>query len=222
MRTFLLSHTLFSLNKYTIQKRHGFTLIELLISVAIIGILTAIVVVKYKSFDSTVLLKSTAYEIALALRESQVKAMSATRGTAGFDFPRGVTFTTVESGKQSYIAFQFTSVSTTTDGNPRYDISEPNPDLAVPLATSTMGRTVQVSDLCLTPPSGSEVCQLDRLDISYKRPEFKAIIYGVKGAATYSGNNTEARIEINSANNPTTNIFVVTASQLGQISVSKK
>lgn len=220
MQISLLSHTPFSLNKQAIQKKHGFTLIELLISVAIIGILTAIVVVKYKSFDSTVLLKSTAYEVALALRESQVKTMSATRGTTGFDFPRGVTFTTAASGKQSYIAFQFRSILT-TDGTPRYDISEPNPDLAVSLATSTMGRTVQVSDLCITPSSGSEVCGLNRLDISYKRPEFKAIIYGVKGATIYDTNIASASIKINSANN-ITNVFVVTASQLGQISVTKQ
>ena len=62
------------------SRGRGFTLIELLICVGIIGILTAIVIFKYKSFDSTILLKSAAYEVSLALRDTQVKSVSATRG----------------------------------------------------------------------------------------------------------------------------------------------
>ncbi len=206
------------MNNHTTHKRRGFTLIELLISVAIIGILTAIVVVKYKSFDSTVLLKSSAYEVALALRESQVKAMSATRGTTGFDFPRGITFA---PGTQTYIAFQFTSTSSIDTEYPRYDKSESDPDIAVPLATSTLGRTVQVSDVCVTSNGVNWTCGLSRLDISYRRPEFKAIFYVPGNNPAQNKAITSAKIKLNSMNN-TTNVFVVTASRLGQISVSKQ
>ncbi len=206
------------MNNHTTHKRRGFTLIELLISVAIIGILTAIVVVKYKSFDSTVLLKSSAYEVALALRESQVKAMSATRGTTGFDFPRGITFA---PGTQTYIAFQFTSTSSIDTEYPRYDKSESDPDIAVPLATSTLGRTVQVSDVCVTSNGVNWTCGLSRLDISYRRPEFKAIFYVPGNNPAQNKAITSAKIKLNSMNN-TANVFVVTASRLGQISVSKQ
>ncbi len=217
MQIFSHSPTPSSLNKPCASAQRGFTLIELLISVAIIGILTAIVVVKYKSFDSTVLLKSSAYEVALALRESQVKAMSATRGTTGFDFPRGISFT---PGTQTYIAFQFTSTSSIDTEYPRYDKSESDPDIAVPLGTSTMQRTVQISDVCTTTGT-TETCGLSRLDISYRRPEFKAIFYVPGNNLAQNKAITSAKIKLNSMNN-TTNVFEVTASQLGQISVSKK
>ena len=69
----------------------GFTLIELLISVLIIGIITTLVIVRYKQFDSTVLLKSAAYEVAFTLRETQVQSVSAARGAGNnFDYPRGL------------------------------------------------------------------------------------------------------------------------------------
>jgi prepilin-type N-terminal cleavage/methylation domain-containing protein len=197
------------------HKWRGFTLIELLISVAIIGILTTIVVLKYKSFDSTVLLKSAAYEAALTLRESQIKSMSAVRGTNSFDFPRGVAFT---RGSQTYLAFIFNSTLATE--YPRYDKTDPDPDYATSLATTTIGRSVQVSDLCITTGVG-ETCGLTRLDISYKRPEFKAIFYVPTNTEAQNKLISSAKIKFNSANNPT-NVFVVTVSQLGQISVGKQ
>ena len=81
MQIFSLSQThffLFSKKKY----QRGFTLVELLITFAIIAIITGIVLVKYKAFDSTVLLKSAAYELSLNLRETQAKSVSV-RGDGG-------------------------------------------------------------------------------------------------------------------------------------------
>lgn len=60
----------------------GFSLVEVMITIAIIMVVTTIVVIKYGSFNSTMLLKSQAYEMALNLREAQVFAISVRTGSA--------------------------------------------------------------------------------------------------------------------------------------------
>jgi len=210
------------LNKNTIHKRRGFTLIELLISVAIIGILTAMVTVKYKAFDSTTILKGAAYEIALTIREAQIKSMSAVRGTTGFDFPRGVSFVpgnAPTTASKTYNAFQFESATV----YPYYDTSEP---LAVLLNSFTLDRTMYVSDVCVV-VGGTETCSsggtINRLDVSFRRPEFKAIFYAAKTSdgTNFSTSIEKATIKVTSTNN-TANVFLIDVSQLGQISVSKQ
>ncbi len=214
MQISLPLHTHSSLNKYIIYKRRGFTLIELLISVAIIGILTAMVTVKYKAFDSTTILKGAAYEIALTIREAQIKSMSAVRGTTGFDFPRGVSITpgnAPTTASKTYTVFQFGS----TTVYPYYDTAEP---LSTLLSSFTLDRTMYVSDVCID--NGTD-CTPSRIDISFRRPEFRAIFYVPGNTPAQNAAISNATIKITSSNN-TANVFLVEVSQLGQISVSKQ
>lgn len=219
MQIYLPSPTPFSLNKYTAYKRRGFTLIELLISVAIIAILTAMVTVKYKAFDSTTLLKGAAYEIALTIRETQVKSISAARGTTGFDYPRGVSITPDSAPttlSKTYYAFQFQNSSTAV--RPYNDISEPDPDVATIIGTSTLDRTIYVSDVCI---NGGSDCTPSSIDISFRRPEFKAIFHVPGNTLAQDLAIADVTIKVTSSNN-ITNVFLVEVSQLGQISVSKQ
>ena len=219
MQISLLSPIPSSLNKYTAYKRRGFTLIELLISVGIIAILTAMVTVKYKAFDSTTILKGAAYEIALTIREAQVKSISAVRGTTGFDHPRGVSITpdnTPTTLSKTYKTFQFQDSSITV--RPYNDTAEPDPDIATILGTSTLDRTIYVSDVCIN--NGID-CSLSGVDISFRRPEFKAIFHGHGNTALQDAAISDVTIKVTSSNN-TANVFLIEVSQLGQISVSKQ
>lgn len=189
------------------SRGRGFTLIELLICVGIIGILTAIVIFKYKSFDSTILLKSAAYEVSLALRDTQVKSVSATRGNSNsFDYPYGITFT---PNSKTYTGFQFTS----TTVYPKYDGSVN----AVDIGTVTFDKAIEISDVCV---NGND-CSPTRLDISFKRPEFKAIFYVPGNSDPQNDAITDATIKVNSTTNPS-NVFLIKVSKLGQISVEKQ
>lgn len=191
----------------------GFTLIELLISIAIITIITAIVVVRYKQFDSTVLLKGTAYEVALAIRDAQVQSVSATRTTGGlFKRPFGVTFT---PGQNTYTRFEFNSA--VIDDFPKYDGISSNDIQAV-----TLDRGMTISDVCVT-VGATETCKatIARLDISFQRPEYKALFYADQGGSKFPGSIDSVKIKLSSTANPA-NVFVVEVSQLGQISVSKQ
>ncbi len=63
----------------------GFSLIELMVTVTIITLITALVMVKYSSFDSSILLNNQAFELALDIRETQVRSISVQAGTGGSD-----------------------------------------------------------------------------------------------------------------------------------------
>lgn len=192
----------------------GFTLVELLISIAIVGIVTSIVLVKYGSFDSTVLLKSLAYEIALTLREAQVRSVSVSRSANSFDYPYGVTFSVATpQEKKRYISFRYKNAT----AHPVYDVGEASP-VAEDIRTFPISRTMEVQDLCVT-IGGTENCDIDRLDVSFRRPKFKGLFY----AEGYAGNQEDiqsAKIEVGSATGFLS--FIVEVTSLGQISVYKK
>jgi prepilin-type N-terminal cleavage/methylation domain-containing protein len=206
------------------SKTAGFTLIELLISVAIIGIVTSIVLLKYTAFDSTTLLKGAAYEIALALRETQMKSVSVVQDDDdNFRSPYGVSFTPVQ---KSYALFRYTDEAEVYPKPiPVYDIMEDSvaadDKRSVNIGTSTLDRSMRIQDVCviIDDPDNPD-CGISRLDISFRRPEFIALF----NAPGYAGNMediTSAQIEIASTNNDT-DIFLVDVTRLGQISVQLK
>ncbi len=63
----------------------GFSLIELLVTITIVTLITALVMVRYSAFDSSILLNNQAYEIALDIRETQVRSISVQVGNDGTD-----------------------------------------------------------------------------------------------------------------------------------------
>ncbi len=205
----------------------GFTLIELLIAIAVITVITSFVLVRFTTFDSTVVLKNKAYEVGLLLRELQVKSVSVQRSSTEFDYPFGVTFSTSTA---NYITFYYSSSS--PDVYPYYDLTcQGNPapiwDCANELERMSVGEQHEVSDICYTIGSNPERCassdptDFRRIDISFKRPEFNALIY-VDDDDFVGNPNTisNAKIKIESTKGGTgPGTFVVEVTKLGQISV---
>ncbi len=186
----------------------GFTLIELLISAAIITIISSIVLVRFNSFDGTVLLKSLAYEVAMGIREAQIYSVSVigTGNDGRFRYPYGVSFT---PGASSYTFFRYRGSAT-----PQNDSSNTDVVRAISFAGS-----MRVHDVCVT-VGNNESCSaqgMSRLDISFRRPEFSAIFYTVGGPM---GPISSGKIKFCSTRN-SGNVWVVNVSLLGQISVSK-
>lgn len=186
---------------------------------AIIAVVTGLVLAKYVSFDSTVLLKSEAYEMALLLREAQIKSVSVAQAAGGnFEYPYGVSFT---PGSNEYIGFMYAS------NDAPYPYYEGNPN-AVGISTSTMDRTMRVDVVCIIIPDGGssteEVCSdtdpsITSLSVSFRRPEFKALMHAV-GYGGDQGEILGAKIRIGSgAGGPTQ--FVVEVTKLGQVSIYK-
>lgn len=133
----------------------GFTLIEMMIVIAIMLILGAVVIFQYRLFDSQLLLRNLAYEIALTVRESQTLGIGV-RGTSGvFTAAHGVRF---EPGT-TYRIFR------DDNRNNRYDADET-------LSTFTIERNNRIADLCV-----DGVCGRSSLDIMFQRPDPDARFY---------------------------------------------
>jgi type II secretory pathway pseudopilin PulG len=189
----------------------GFSLVELLVSAGVITLLAAIVLVRFSSFDGTVLLKSSAYDVGVALREAQIYGVSvvntATGGTSNFRYPYGLSFT---PGAQSYPFFRFNSSTVA----PRYVST--SIDL---IRNINFPSSVEVYDVCVT-NSGVDDCTISRLDISFRRPEYSAMFFApptLNNASTI----TAGKIYLRSTRN-TSNVWVVEIQLLGQIVVYKQ
>ncbi len=192
----------------------GFSLLELLISAAIMTIITSIVIVRFTAFDSTVLLKSLAYEVATSIRDAQVYSLSVlNQNGQGYDYPYGVSFS---SHQQTYTFFRYTGADTL-----------PSADTATIISILRLTRSIEIADVCIL-ANGSEYCNSDdpstitRLDISFRRPEFKALfnVVGLPGGVT-SGDIYTARVKLRSATNNSMT-WVVEVGLLGQVSVRKE
>jgi Tfp pilus assembly protein FimT len=130
-------------------------MIELLVCVAIIIIISAVALARYKSFNSTILLRNLAYEIALSVREAQVLGISVGGDSGSFSHAYGVHFTR----GTTYILF------IDTDNDNRYDNGEE-------VFGYTIGQNNQVTSLC-----ANTNCSLTVLDVVFKRPEPDSLFY---------------------------------------------
>lgn len=75
--------------------QRAFTLIELLVSVVIFTMMTVLVVVKYGSFNQSVLMTNLAFDVSLAIRTAQTYGLSVKNidtGSTQFQYAYGVRF----------------------------------------------------------------------------------------------------------------------------------
>lgn len=176
------------------KSQSGFSILEVLITAAIIGIITGLVTFKYGSFNHLLLLKNQAYQAALDLRETQARALSALgRGGNSFRDAYGIHFST--SAADRYVFF------VDTNNNGQYDAGEE-------LETRRLDSRFQIHRLC----SSANSCTLNQLSVTFKRPNFDAIMK--------SGNTSlsAGRVEFISRSGAST-IRTVVINAAGQISV---
>ncbi len=160
--------------------RRGFTLIELLVVLAIIATVTGIALTSQSTFNKTLTLANTAYDIALTLRSAENfgTGSRAVSGTANAGY--GLHFQSVTPG--SFILF--------ADTSPLADASCTRPDCRpgdrvysiddVLVQTYTLGNNIMVSDFCvfssLSVPPRCVKDGLSSLDIVFSRPNPDAFI----------------------------------------------
>ena len=94
----------------------GFGIIELLVSISIMVIISSVIMVQQKSFNSAVLLRSQAYSIALEARQIQLSAVSVSGEAGDFRSLLGLHFDT--GSNQEYKIFK------DADNDKYYDATE--------------------------------------------------------------------------------------------------
>lgn len=99
-----------------LSKVGGFGIIELLVSISIMVIISSVIMVQQKSFNSAVLLRSQAYSIALEARQIQLSAVSVSGEAGDFRSLLGLHFDT--GSNQEYKIFK------DADNDKYYDATE--------------------------------------------------------------------------------------------------
>ena len=114
----MFSH--FSATKTQAANQAGFGLIELIVSISILAIITSVVLVNQNSFNSAMLLRGQAYELALQLRTTQLNAVSAAdvSGSGTFRSVYGVHLDTAADSNGTYNIFR------DSDDDYFYDMNE--------------------------------------------------------------------------------------------------
>lgn len=194
-----------SLRKYQTLKTNtlsGFTIVELLVTLSIVVLVTGIIMIRYASFNSSVLLASQAYITAFDIREAQSLAVSVRGSQSEYREEYGLYFTMADPTQ--YILFQ--DNDTNGDHSPvRYHSGEA---LGSPYRVDSRFR---ILDICAT-NGGSQTCSLSDLAISFKRPDFDASFY-----STAAANIQSVELIVGSTDSAITRSIMVYAS--GQISV---
>jgi prepilin-type N-terminal cleavage/methylation domain-containing protein len=164
------------LRKHFSKRPRGFTLIELLVVISIIVVITAVLLLRQSQLNSSTLLRSLAYSIALSVRQAQ------TYGTTVYG---SSIFTQVpcEAGEGTYSAGScFTSgygIGVISGDNKHYFLfgdldSDGTYDTGEEIHTYTLGSGFTISKFCVIPlGGGSEVCGpsgLSKLSVLFRRP----------------------------------------------------
>lgn len=197
----------------------GFTIVELLVTLSIVVLVTGIVMIRYSSFNSSVLLTSQAYLTAFDVREAQSLAVSVRGRSSEFREEYGLYFSMVTPN--SYILFQ--DDDSNGDHDPvRYNATpndeaigasykiDPRFTILNICGTNSSSRTCYTSD----PDTTGEVVDpaFNNIAISFQRPDFDAEFYSTAKSSMQS-----IEIIMGNASHPLTKTVRVYTS--GQITV---
>jgi len=202
-----------------------------MVVLAIIVIITSVVFTNQSTFNKTLILSNTAYDIALTLRSTQTYGLSSRAAGTATNVGYGMHLS--NTVHNSFIVF----ADTAPDGSPGtlfcsaasssgapdckpgdgiYTSGGASPDALSAVQTYNLNNGIQVSDFCVYPAVGSGSCAvaggLTALDIVFTRPNPNAIIRGSNGGpyTAYSS----ACITVSSQSNTKRYIYIAASGQI--------
>ncbi len=179
----------------------GFGLIELMVCISIMGLVSAMVVTRQSAFNGAVLLRNQTYEVAFALREAQLLAVS-----GGDESARryGVAFSTDTAEQHMYRLFRDSNDNSMIDSGEQIGV------------TGRLDSRFEIRGLT---PAGTD----NVLAVTFLRPNFDADFCvragGCSTAQLVSGPGYIDVARTNQTGNSVSEVRRVYVSETGQISV---
>lgn len=192
---------------------------EVLVSMGIIVAMLSVVLPSQTTYTGRAALNNAADNIYLSIREAQVYGVGVkefTPGSVEFAVSYGVSFNTTSSGsRDAYISFADRGVL-----NQKYDSgwSCPIGGSSECISKTTLNGVITIGDICYIRNNGTESCVVNGVDITFKRPDTKAVIqfFNSAGNPMPVPNLKGAKIELIAPDGQIRTILVYTT---GQISV---
>ncbi len=185
-------------SKNKILTTGGFTLVEMMVSISIIVLITGLALVRYSAFNSAVLLKSQALEMALDIRQAQAYGVSVSVQTGNARRAYGMAW---DDSSNTYQLFQ----DTVTE-NGALDNGEAIGQ------TYTIDPRFEISDITAVGSNCSG--DIAKAAVTFKRPNFDAIIWTAGGCTSESSLTVVLRSVEDSSVSRTINVYAS-----GQITV---
>ncbi|TSC69168.1 MAG: hypothetical protein G01um101456_312 [Parcubacteria group bacterium Gr01-1014_56] len=198
----------------------GFTLVELLVVLAIITMLSAVFIFQQRRFDSSTLLRSLAYSVALSIRQAQTYGTSVRQfGTSAgsFNYSYGVYFSTGDASHYYLFA-----------DKPPYD-KQRAVDGSEDVQRFTIGKGYTLVQFCASPSAGgspqctdSSGSALTWLVVYFKRPNPDACFAtnnDASACSTTASTYKDAYIRIQGPTGGANDTRRISVTNTGQISV---
>ena len=197
-------HNYYKNHRLSTIQNGGFGLVELLVSFSILTLVLGTIMVRQDSFNSAVLLRNQAYEIALHAREVQMYAVSILGDAGDYRDVYGLYFNTTNATNRSgYKVYQDTST-----GNFRYDASE---EFGV---QGRLDQRFEIGAIRLIDSSGSTLPSDGQVSVMFQRPNFDARFFDNSGEVSASVLEIDIVLKSNNSN-----VRTIEITKTGQISV---
>jgi len=200
-----------NIKQLKIKQNLGFGLIELMVSVSIVVLVTSIILAKHDKYNSAVLLRSQAYDVALKMREVQLQAVSATGQGGEYRNVMGLHFNTTNTANTYYQVF------VDRNGNNFYDPNNVPAEAFGPRIN--LDRRFEFSSvITLVGGSGGTPTALS---VIFERPNFDARFFtaaNTEASSNVSGMELGVRLK-GTTDNGAGSVRTVEVSRTGQIVV---
>ena len=148
--------------------RLGFGLVELMVAISVMVIVLSIILSRQDAFNGAVLLRNQAYEIALAAREVQLSAVSASGGTGDFRNEYGLYFNSTSIWNGEYQMYRDATSGSDDDGF----YSGSSEDFG---GRSKLDDRFEIREIRIIDGSTTDIP--DEVSVVFARPNFDAVIY---------------------------------------------
>jgi prepilin-type N-terminal cleavage/methylation domain-containing protein len=205
------------------NRKRGFTLAELVVTMGIVVTILTIVLLNQSNYTDGAALGGLTDEVSSAVTQAQVYGISVKElGTGSNDFSAsyGVEFRLPEAGGTYDAYILFADRLNGGVKNMQYDSgwSCPTDSLSECLSKIPITRGNKIKEICTIRTGGNDICNIDKVDISFARPATEAQIkFFNNGGNPYSpANIVGVKITFESPKGLNKSVLVYTT---GQVSV---